>query len=161
MLEPPSEHWQIDREQPMHHIIWLFCVFVLLLIGCENRSAPTSSPTTSPPISSRPATTPLVQDALSPEQQLLGIWVANDVDAKIGEVKIKLTFLEYDGMKLAAWSDIPFVGQVRDKKGSYEVQGNIVSSEAIRGGTSVEFWFEDEDLIIKYKDGKTVRFHKE
>lgn len=102
-----------------------------------------------------------MQDALSPEQQLLGIWVANDVDAKIGEVKIKLTFLEYDGMKLAAWSDIPFVGQVRDKKGSYEVQGNIVSSEAIRGGTSVEFWFEDEDLIIKYKDGKTVRFHKE
>lgn len=98
---------------------------------------------------------------MSSESLLIGIWVANDVDAKLGEVKIKLTFREAGGLKLAAWSDIPFVGQVRDKEGGYEVEGNIISSEAIRGGTSVEFWFEAEDLMIKYEDGKTVRFHRE
>ena len=64
-------------------------------------------------------------------------------------------------MKLAAWSDVPFVGQVRDKRGPYEVRGNVLSSEAIRGGTSVEFWFDGDDLIIQYKDRKTVRFHRE
>lgn len=79
----------------------------------------------------------------------------------MGEVKIKLTFRDDGRAKLAAWSDIPFAGQVRDKKGAYEVHGNVVSSEAIRGGTSVEFWFEDDDLIIKYKDGKIIRFHRE
>ncbi len=97
---------------------------------------------------------------MSPEQQLVGTWVANDVDVKMGQVKIKLTFHEAGGMKLAAWSDIPFVGQVRDKKGAYEVHGNVISSEAIRGGTSVIFWFENDDLLIQYKDGKTVRFHR-
>ena len=55
------------------------------------------------------------------------------------------------------WSDIPFVGQVRDKTAPYEVHGSVISSEAIRGGTSVEYSFESDDLIIKYKEGKTVR----
>ena len=79
----------------------------------------------------------------------------------MGEVKIKLTFREDGPMKLAAWSDIPFVGQVRDKTAQYEVRGNVISSGAIRGGTSVEYSFEQDDLIIKYKEGKTVRFKRQ
>ena len=83
------------------------------------------------------------------------------MDTKTGEVKIKLTFREDGPMKLAAWSDIPLVGQVRDKRAKYEVHGDIISSEAIRGGTSVEYWFDGDDLIIRYKDGKTVRFKRQ
>ena len=64
-------------------------------------------------------------------------------------------------MKLAAWSDIPFVGQVRDRTAPYEVHGNVISSEAIRGGTTVEYWFDEDDLIIKYREGKTVRFRRQ
>ena len=79
----------------------------------------------------------------------------------MGQVTIKLTFKEEGPMKLAAWSDIPFAGQVRDKTAPYEVDGSVISSDAIRGGTSVEYWFEGDDLIIKYKEGKTVRFQRQ
>jgi len=95
------------------------------------------------------------------EERLHGTWIARDVDTKMGEVKIKLTFREEGPMKLAAWSDIPFVGQVRDKTAEYEVNGNVISSKAIRGGTSVEYSFDGDDLIIKYKEGKTVRFKRQ
>ena len=94
------------------------------------------------------------------EDRLYGTWLARDVDTKMGEVKIKLTFRKDGPIKLAAWSDIPFVGQVRDKTAPYDVQGNVISSDAIRGGTSVEYSFAGADLIIKYKEGKTVRFKR-
>ena len=93
-------------------------------------------------------------------ERLYGTWVAEDVDVKMGQVKIRLTFKEDGPVKIAAWSDIPFVGQVRDKTAPYEVNGNTISSEAIRGGTTVNYRFDGDDLIIEYKDGKTVRFHR-
>jgi len=94
------------------------------------------------------------------EDKLMGSWIAKDVDAKIGQVKVKLTFRKDGQMKLAAWSDIPFAGQVRDKTAPYEVNGDVISSEAIRGGTSVTYWFEGDKLVIRYKEGKTVTFHR-
>jgi len=94
------------------------------------------------------------------EDKLMGTWIAEDVDAKLGQVKIKLTFRKEGPMKLAAWSDIPFVGQVRDKAAPYEVHGDVISSDVIRGGTSVTYWFEGEQLVIRYKEGKTVAFHR-
>jgi len=94
------------------------------------------------------------------EDKLMGSWIAQDVDAKIGELKIKLTFRKEGQMKLAAWSDIPFAGQVRDKTAPYEVNGDVISSEAIRGGTSVTYSFEGEQLIIRYQEGKTIAFHR-
>jgi len=94
------------------------------------------------------------------EDKLMGSWIAHDVDVKIGQVKIKLTFRKEGQMKLAAWSDIPFAGQVRDKTAPYEVNGDVISSAAIRDGTSVNYWFEGEQLIIRYKEGKTVAFHR-
>ena len=94
-------------------------------------------------------------------EKLYGTWVANDVDAKIGEVKIKLTFREEGTMKIAAWSELPLVGQVRDLKGPYEVQGDTISSKAIRGGTAAKYWFEGEQLVLQFEDGKTVRFQRE
>jgi len=83
--------------------------------------------------------------------RLYGTWLARDVDTKMGEVKIELTFREEGPMKLAAWSDIPFVGQVRDKTAPYDVQGNVISSDAIRGGTSVEYSFDGDDLSSSTK----------
>jgi hypothetical protein len=100
-------------------------------------------------------------DAESQQQKLLGTWVAQDVDTSMGEVRIRLTFRQQGRMKLAAWSDIPFVGQVRDKTAPYEVTDSTISSDAIRGGTTVEYWFEGGDLIIRYKEGKTVRFTRQ
>jgi hypothetical protein len=122
----------------------------------QNRTA--AAATSAPPVSqSSTATTTQV----SAEERLHGTWIANDVDVAMGNVKIKLTFKDEGPVKLAAWSDIPFVGQVRDIKAPYEVHGNTISSKAIRGGTSVKYHFEGDDLIIQYQDGKTVRFKRQ
>ena len=138
---------------------WLY-VMLLVPLGCSDRSpnpAPTAKESGARPV---PATTRATGER-SLEERLYGTWVARDVDTKMGEVKIKLTFRKEGPMKLAAWSDIPFVGQVRDKTAEYEVHGNVISSEAIRGGTSVKYSFEGDDLIIRYKEGKSVRFKRQ
>ncbi len=143
----------------LHARQWLY-VMLLAPLGCRDGSpmpAPTVEESGARPV---PATTRATNERTL-EERLYGTWLARDVDTKMGEVKIKLTFREEGPMKLAAWSDIPFVGQVRDKTAPYEVHGNVMSSDAIRGGTSVEYSFEGDDLIIKYKEGKTVRFHRE
>jgi len=143
--------------------IHYFNLFILFLVpaGCDksNPGEPAGSIVSR---DTQPATTASAdnQTASDDEQKLLGTWVAEDVDAKIGSVKIKLTFRQENSMKLAAWSDIPFVGQMRDKTSSYEVNGNVISASAIGDGTSVEYWFDGDDLMIKYKEGKTIRFHR-
>lgn len=109
--------------------------------------------------SSAGAGTPAADDPGDPPERLLGAWVAEDVPVSMGEVKIKLVFREENGVQILAWSDLPFVGEVRDKTAPYEVHGNTISSEALRGGTSVQYRFAGDDLIIEYQDGKTVRFH--
>lgn len=91
-------------------------------------------------------------------KQLYGTWEANDVDTSMGEVKIRLTFRKRGSVRILAWSDLPFVGQVRNKQAPYEIHGNTLTSDAIRGGTSVNYRFKNGDLLIEYKDGKTVRF---
>ena len=138
---------------------WLSALLFLPL-GCGDSSSKT---TVAPnPPESRPAAASTREAGVqSPEDRLYGTWVAKDVDTKMGEVMIKLTFREEGPMKLAAWSDIPFVGQVRDKTAPYEVQGNVISSDAIRGGTSVDYSFSGDDLIIEYKEGKKVRFKRQ
>jgi hypothetical protein len=93
-------------------------------------------------------------------ERLYGTWVANDVDTKLGDVKVQVTFKEQGPVKILAWSDLPLVGQVRDKQAPYEVHGNTISSDALRGGTSVKYHFDGDDLIIQYNDGKTVRFNR-
>lgn len=127
----------------------------------ESMRRRTATPSDAPAATTAPATTRSAVEARSLEQKLYGTWIANDVDARLGQVKVKLTFRQEGPMKLAAWSDVPFVGQVRDKTATYQVNGNVISSDAIRGGTSVEYWFEGDDLIIRYKDGKTVRFERQ
>jgi len=117
---------------------------------------PATQATTGP---SAGATTQASQQAL--EDKLYGTWVADDVDAKIGQVKIKLTFHQDGPVKIAAWSDIPFVGQVRNKSAPYEVHGNTIHSDAIRGGTSVKFWFDGDQLVIRYEQGKTIHFTRQ
>ena len=136
---------------------WVSVLF-LMPLGCSDGSQRPAQ--TQPDATTAPATTRATGHQTL-EDKLYGTWVARDVDTKLGEVKIKLTFREEGPMKLAAWSDIPFVGQVRDKTAQYEVHGNVISSEAIRGGTSVEYSFEHDDLIIRYKEGKTVRFKRQ
>ena len=96
----------------------------------------------------------------SPER-LFGTWTAKDVDAKMGEVKIRLTFRREKKATLLAWSDIPFVGQVRDLKGSFSVHGDTISSEAIRDGKNAKFSFENDQLVLRFKSGKVVRFDRE
>ncbi len=96
-----------------------------------------------------------------PPDQLYGIWIAKDVDAKMGEVKIRLTFFREKEASLLAWSDIPFVGQVRDLKGAFVVYGNTISSEAIRDGKEAIFSFEYKQLVLRFKSGKVMRFDRE
>ena len=96
-----------------------------------------------------------------PPERLYGTWTAKDVDAKMGEVKIRLTFRREKKASLLAWSDIPFVGQVRDLKGSFSVHGDTISSEAIRDGKQAKFAFENDQLVLRFKSGKVVRFDRE
>jgi len=96
-----------------------------------------------------------------PPEQLYGTWTANDVDAKLGEVKIRLTFRREKKVSAMAWSDIPFVGQVRDLKGPFSVHGDTISSEAIRDGKTAKFSFESDQLVLRFQSGKVVRFDRE
>lgn len=97
----------------------------------------------------------------SSREKLYGNWVAKDVDAKVGELTIKLSFREEEGMKLVAWSELMFAGKVKEMKGPYIVSGDTISSKAIRGGTKAIFLFEDGKLVLEFEDGKIVRFHRE
>lgn len=150
-------------------------VFVLAAsMGCGRDSDATGNnptPPTSDSVSGQVAGDPSTRPGGSTSQPataesevpdaLLGTWVAKDVDSKLGEVKIKLVFREEGRVKILAWSDLPLVGKVRDKSGPYEVHGNRITSEAIRGGTTVKYRFDGGDLIIEYEDGKTVRFQRQ
>lgn len=98
--------------------------------------------------------------SLIPEQ-LYGTWTAHDVDAKLGELKIRLTFIRGKTVSAMAWSDIPFAGQVRDLKGAFSVQNNTISSEAIRDGKEATFSFESDQLVLSFKSGKVVHFNRE
>jgi hypothetical protein len=97
----------------------------------------------------------------STAERLYGTWIAKDVDTKLGEVKIRLTFLRRKKAALMAWSDIPFVGQVRDLKGAFSVVGDTISSEAIRDGKKADFSFENDQLVLRFKSGRVVRFDRE
>ena len=138
---------------------WLYLMF-LVPLGCSD-SPPTPAPNAEESDATRVPATTRAADGRTSEDRLYGTWVARDVDTTMGEVKVRLTFREEGPMKLAAWSDLPFVGQVRDKTAPYEVRGSVISSDAIRGGTSVEYSFEGDDLIIKYKEGKSIRFTRQ
>ena len=94
-------------------------------------------------------------------EKLYGTWIANDVDAKMGEVKIKLTFRKEGSMTILAWSDIPFAGKVKDLKEPYEIHGDTIRSKAIRGGTKAKYSFEGKQLLLQFEDGKVVRFRRE
>ncbi len=96
-----------------------------------------------------------------PPERLYGAWTAKDVDAKMGEVKIRLTFRQEEKVSVMAWSDIFFVGQVRDLKGSFSVNGDTISSEAIRDGKKAKFSFQGDQLVLRFKSGKVVRFDRE
>lgn len=154
----------------MHRIHFIALVFLLLQAGSCDRGGGQSprdaSSNSSPPNPSQPASQPAnaSTNPAADEQEharLYGTWVARDVDVSMGEVKIELTFAKEGPVRLLAWSDLPFVGQVRNKKGPYDIQGNTISSPAIRGGTTVNYRFDGKDLIIEYKDGKTVRFKRQ
>lgn len=123
--------------------------------GNDTVTAQTSQHVSATRPTSAPATNAADEAAHS---RLYGTWVAQGVDAKMGDVKIKLTFNKDGPVRILAWSDLPFVGQVRDKRAPYEIHGNTISSEALRGGTTVKYRFDNGDLIIEYKDGKTIRF---
>ena len=94
--------------------------------------------------------------------RLYGTWEAESVEVpQPGEVRIRLTFKKEGPAELLAWSDIPFVGQVRDKSAPFTVKNGQISSSALRGGTTVDYRFSDDGkLLIEWKDGKTVTFHK-
>ncbi len=149
-------------------ILWMLILILPMSCGRgESNSPPVTatppSPATVPSATSKPPTAQTASQDKTHDQamedKLMGSWIAKDVDAKLGEVKIKLIFRKEGQMKLAAWSDIPFAGQVRDKTATFEVHGDVISSDAIRDGTSVTYWFEGEQLVIRYKEGKTVKFH--
>lgn len=79
----------------------------------------------------------------------------------LGEVDIRLRFTRDESAHIMAWSTVPLVGEVRDTQGSFEVREGRLVFDAIQGGTSVEYWFENGKLVIRYDDGKVVRLEKQ
>lgn len=139
---------------------------VLVGSGCNgedgspsgNRNAISSSSDSAASPSTQPATQPSPDGAA---RRLYGTWVAQNVDASMGQVDIRLVFREEGSVKILAWSDLPFVGQVRNKTAPFEIRDHTIHSEAIRGGTSVQYWFTNQgQLVIQYADGKTVTFRR-
>ena len=86
--------------------------------------------------------------------------MSTDVDSPVGDLKVQVTFRREGPVRIVAWSELPFVGKVRETKGPYDVHGDTISSSAIRGGSSVKYRFDGEQLLITYADGKTVRFDR-
>lgn len=101
------------------------------------------------------------ENTTQPPAQLYGTWIAKDVDAKLGEVKIRLTFLVEKKATLMAWSDIPFAGKVRDLEGAFTVHGDTISSEALRDGKKAKFSFKNDQLVLRFISGKVIRFDRE
>ena len=133
----------------------LFLVVLSSGVGTVNvfAESPSGSPSTSPTSSS--------SSQSEIHKRIFGTWAAKNVETKGGtNVDIELTFKEEGPLKLLAWSDVLFVGQVRNKKAPYRIEGNAIISDAIPLGTNVNFHFSPSgSLIIEYKDSKTVRFH--
>lgn len=101
------------------------------------------------------------QEEQGPPERLYGTWKSiGSVDSDIGPVEVQVRFREEGPVKIMAWSELPLVGKVRDVSGPYEVEGNTIKSETIRGGTSVQYRFEGGNLVIEYEDGETVRFRR-
>lgn len=96
-----------------------------------------------------------------PPEKLYGTWIAKGVDAKLGQVKIRLIFRREKKATLMAWSDIPFVGQVRDLKGSFSVHGDTIRSEALRDGKKAKFSFKKKQLVLRFISGRVMRFDRE
>jgi hypothetical protein len=96
-----------------------------------------------------------------PPVGLYGTWIAKGVVAKIGEVRIRLTFRREKKVSVLAWSDIPFAGQVRNLQGPFSVDGDKIKSKAIRDGEKATFSFEGKQLVLRFKSGKVVRFDRE
>ena len=137
--------------------------------GTTSTTSTTATPV-NPPAQreTQPATSP--DAGMSPQatsgdssqvDRLYGTWVAENVNTDSGDVRIRLTFREDGPVKIAAWSELPLIGQVRDKTAPFEVHGNTITSDAIRGGTTVHYRFDQGDLIIEDEDGKTVRFTRQ
>lgn len=124
-------------------------------------AAQPAAQTTRPTGTTQPARQPAAADDGDVPERLLGTWVAKNVDTSMGAVDIELTFREDGPVRILAWSDLPLVGQVRNKEAPYEVRDHTIQSDAIRGGTSVEYRFNEQgQLVIEYKDGKTVTFDR-
>lgn len=140
---------------------------ILVVSGCNGDDAlpagDRNSATSGRPAAASPSTQPATQPSSNGvDQRLYGTWVAQDVDVSMGQVDIRLTLRKEGPVTILAWSDLPFVGQVRNKTAPFEIRDHTLHSEAIRGGTSVQYWFTDRgQLVIQYADGKTVTFHRE
>lgn len=153
----------LNAQKPRGGMLWAV-IMTAAFLGCQPsggapREALKSQSATT--IAARPDAARGNKRQPGPPEKLYGTWIAKDVDAKMGEVKVKLTFREEGPVKLLAWSDIPFVGKVKDLKGPYEVHGDTISSKAIRGGTKAKYSFEGEQLVLQFEGGKVVRFRRE
>lgn len=103
---------------------------------------------------------PTMALADNPPDKLYGTWAADNVETMLGAVRLNVTFRREGPVSIVAWSTLPLVGKVRSTQGSYEVKNGSITSDSIHGGTSMEYWFDSGDLMLKYSDGKTVRLHR-
>lgn len=93
-------------------------------------------------------------------ETLSGTWLAEDVSAPVGDVKIRLRFREDGPVRLIAISELPFGGEVKDTESPYHVEDGKIIAPEIGDGVSMPYYFEDDRLVLEYKPGQTVRLRK-
>jgi hypothetical protein len=126
--------------------------------GDRTAPIPTTTPTTSPRNADASQDRGDAQETSDAERRLYGTWAAENVSSPIGDVRIRLVIRREGPLRILAWSELPMVGKVREKEASYEINGDTISSEALRGGTSARYRFEGGNLLLTLSDGRTVRF---
>ncbi len=143
----------------MRTALFLLIFVSMLHLGCSDAPSESVPPTRQATSRATPATT-RASVCSSSAKRLLGTWFAKD-QGEDGRRRHQAHVPQRGADAPRGLVGHPVRWAGADKTGSYEVRGDVISSEAIRGGTSVNYSFDGDDLIIRYKEGKTVRFKRQ
>lgn len=125
--------------------------------AANSAAAPSTAPATRPAGSADDGA-----DEGIPLEKLTGTWVAKGVEVpEPGTVDITLTFRDDGTASVEADSNVPFVGEVKDATTKFRLNNGKVIAPGLRDGVKMPLRFEGQDtLILEYRPGKTVRFHR-
>jgi hypothetical protein len=91
---------------------------------------------------------------------IAGRWMATRVASPIGPVKIELVLRPDGSCHINAWTTGPLTARLKDANGTYAIRGGRLCSHLLKTG-SCPFVLDDGNLLVEYKPGQIVTFHRE